>query len=253
VLPGIAVGEVNLLGGGVVGGFEEFRFDAALDGERAPCFFLACFASGFPCGVLAERFEGFLSSVLRLMSQEIEQGLIGLGLTCGLVEIALVVDAMLREQGEGVIAEASIEVGEEPWRGSVSAHLEHTSLREVAGSDCGGIVGGFEEDLVDLRDDSAIGFGFLRDGLPFWVGEERLPRGVAGGAIGVGEQVDELVIFVIERDPVTDVLDPVFGEELERMIAEAGVEVVEFSGGRVIDPDFETAGVFGCGLGQCGV
>lgn len=199
---------------------------------------------------MAEGLEGLFSSVLRFVRQEIEQGLVGLGLAGGFVEIALVVDAVLGEESEGVIAEARVEIGEQSWGRGVGAHFINAAVGEVAGGDGGRVIGGFEEDLVDLSDDPAIGFGFLGDGLPFGVGEERFPRGVAGGAVGIGEHVNEFIVLVIERHPVTDVFDPVFGEELERMITEAGVEVVEFAGRRVIDADFKTARVFAGGLGE---
>ena len=49
--------------------------------------------------------------------------------------------------------------------------------------------------------------------LPIGVGLEGLPGSIAGGAVGVGEEVDELVLGVLDRDEVAEARHAVLGEE----------------------------------------
>jgi hypothetical protein len=42
--------------------------------------------------------------------------------------------------------------------------------------------------------------------------------------------VDEFVVRILQRHPVTDVLHAVLLEKLQRVVAEAGIEVVELPG-----------------------
>ncbi len=112
------------------------------------------------------------------------------------------------------------------------------------------IIGGGQEGGVNFFDDFAIGFGGGLNGFPGGVFHEFLPGVVAGGAAGIGEDVNEF-IFVLavlaDGDPEGDDFHAVTLEKLDGVIAEAGVQGLEFAGGGVVGAHFETARVEGEG------
>ena len=115
-----------------------------------------------------------------------------------------------------------------------------------------GEVGQGEEGGVNLVHEFAVGLGFFVDTLPLRIVLERFPVGSCRFAAGMLKNVDESVALLrlIERRPVSDAFEPVAIKDFYGVVAEARLELGQFSRGRMIDAEF----VDGCrGLRWIGV
>ncbi len=85
----------------------------------------------------------------------------------------------------------------------------------------------------------AIRLRCFRGLLPIGVGHERRPVLQAFFLAGMLQNVDQRVIFVVLRNPVTDALHVVPVENLDSVVAEARLQVVQLAGIGKILPIFE--------------
>ena len=151
---------------------------------------------------------------------------------------------MLLEELQGMVAETGVQVLQATRFGRVGAEFEDAfAVGLRLGQE--GIIRSRQEGGFHLGDQLAVDLGSLLGGLPVGIGAESFPGGVAGGAIGISQEVDQLVLRVVRRDEIAEVGHAMFREKLERVIAEAGVEGVEFAFGGEVHAHLEETGVGG--------
>jgi hypothetical protein len=92
--------------------------------------------------------------------------------------------------------------------------------------------------------------------LPCGIGAECFEGGIARGLILVLDEVDQLSLGVLPlRNEVADVLDSVLLEQLQGVIAKAGMKGIQFAFGGIINAHFVKSGLggrFRCEHGQRG-
>src|SRR5271165_3139133 len=104
------------------------------------------------------------------------------------------------------------------------------------------VVGVVQENGLSLLEDLSVGFGFGGYFLPFGIARKLLPLGIALGAILKGQHVDELVfgpVLLINRTPESNDSHSVLGENRERVLAEALMNILEVTGCRVVSTQFQ--------------
>jgi len=155
-------------------------------------------------------------------------------------------DAVAGEELDGVVAEACVELCEFAFGGFVDAEFEDgvgagglgvTPGRRVVSDLHVNGLGRFGEDLTIL-----LGFG--GDLFPLGVRNEGFPGSFGGVAAFVFDHVDQGILghFVVGWDPVADGFNAVLFEEGDGVVAEAGVEVVEFAFVGGVGAEFEDVG-----------
>ena len=137
-----------------------------------------------------------------------------------------------------------------PVRRRVGAQFKNARVFRVRRFDFRRIIRGGHEKPVHPGDEPAVGFGFLRDFLPFRVGPEFFPRLVRRCAARVLQHIDEFVVRIVHRRPVADVFHAVLFENPHRMIPETRVERVQFARRGVINAQFVAASVGGADRGN---
>src|SRR5438876_10913098 len=115
-------------GWGVISRFEENRFNAVLNGQGTAGFFFRSLFCREPIGIFSKAFPGSIGGLATFVSQDINQGVISALLFIKRRPIAEVGHAVLLEEGEGVVAEAGMEVFQMAGGGSISAQLETARL-----------------------------------------------------------------------------------------------------------------------------
>jgi len=108
------------------------------------------------------------------------------------------------------------------------------------------IVGRGQEASFALGHELAVLLGIGLGLHPVRVGGEGIPRLLAGVLARVTEEVHQLVVLVVaDRHEVADVGHAVLLEQLDGVVAEAGVERVELAGRGVVHAHLVDAGVLG--------
>ena len=141
-----------------------------------------------------------------------------------------------------MVAEAGVQVRQATSFRRVSAEFEDAFAEAFGGRECRVVRGG-QESRFDFGDKLAIKLGGFLGSFPFRVGAEGLPGGVAGSLVGVGKEVDQLVIGVLRGHEVTEVGHAMFFEQFDRVVAEAGVEGLKLAFSGVVDAHLEETGV----------
>src|SRR5690606_7512345 len=96
----------------------------------------------------------------------------------------------------------------------------------------GRIIGRFHQIRLGLGDELAVLLRCAFSSLPFRIGSERLPRGLASGAARELEQINQPVISLFERLPVADALDAVLLEQPTSMVTKPRMERRHLAWGR---------------------
>ena len=193
----------------------------------------AGFAGGFlPVGVGAEGFPGFLGCGRAVVADDVDQGVLR-GRFIGGVPVSDGLDTVAGEEFDGVVAEAGVELCEFAFGGFIGAEFEDGVGTRVLGvAPSRRIVSGLHVNgLRRFGEDLAILLGFGGDFFPLGVGDEGLPGCFGGVAAFVFDDVNEgvLGLFVVGGDPVADGFNAVLFKKGDSVVAEAGVEVVEFA------------------------
>ena len=211
----------RVVGGGHVDGF-------GTGGEASD----AGLAGGFlPGGVGSEGFPGFLGRGGAVVADDVDEGVLR-GWFVGGVPVSDGLNAVAGEELDGVVAEAGVELSEFTFGGFVDAELEDGIGSRVRGVAPGRrVVGGLQENgLGRFGEDLAVLLGFGGGLFPLGVGDESFPGCFGGVAAFVFDNVDEGVFrfLVVGGNPVAEGFNAVFFEEGDGVVAEAGVEGVEF-------------------------
>lgn len=219
---------------------QEFGFHAVFNCQRLPGFDFAGIASLDPLGILAESVEGGFRCGLGFMGQKIDQRAVGIRLVQVLVKIDPILHAVLFEQLHRVIAKPGVQLGKKSGRCGVGAQFENAAFGDVSSFEHRRVIGRLQEKLFDLGDDFSIRFGFLLHRFPFGIISERLPGSFARGPASVFKEINQLVVRVVDRNPVTNVFHAVLLEQPHGVIAKSRMQIIEPARRRVVNAHFVT-------------
>ena len=132
----------DLLDRGVIGRGEELGLHTVLDRERTAGLLFGSALGGDPSRVGAESAEAGLGGVFALMVEQVDEsifcdvGALGALLVSGQIPVGHAGHAMLREELQGVIAEAGVQVIQSACFGRIGAQFEdafyHYSMRKLS-------------------------------------------------------------------------------------------------------------------------